>query len=202
MTGRAMQPLPAPYESYRAGFVSLCSDARTLWALVAPGVLLTSPEPGAWSAAQCLAHLNAAARPLVPALEARVFKAQRYGPYGDPPFHYRWYERLFIASVAPVGRIPIPAPPVFYPPPEPDPEKVLDTFCDYQQRLSVCVARSQGVDWERARVASPALPVLYLSIGAWFEATLNHGRRHLRQARRACGIAAEASETVRDEAAS
>lgn len=150
-----------------------------------PGEARTPPRPGHWSPAQCLAHLNAAARPLVPALEGRIFNAQRHGPYGTPPFTYRWYERLFIASVAPESSIPIPAPPTFRPPPTPDPAAVLDTFCAFQERLAVCVARSQGLDWARVRVASPVVPLLRMGIGAWFEATLNHERRHLQQAKRA-----------------
>ncbi|MGM0704566.1 MAG: DinB family protein [Bacteroidota bacterium] len=184
-----MEPLPPPYEPCRAGFETLCHDARILWGEMTPGEALAPPAPGRWSPAQCLAHLNAAARPLVPALEACIFKAQRYGPYGEPPFRYGWLGRLFIASVDPESAIPIPAPPAFRPLPEPDPQAVLDTFCDYQRRLAVCVARSQGLDWARVRVASPALPVLYLGIGAWFEATLNHERRHLQQAHRARGAA-------------
>ena len=180
-----MDALSPAYEPYRAGFEALCNDARALWHDMTPGEALAAPGPGRWSPAQCLAHLNEAARPLVPALEARIFKAQRYGPYGAPPFRYGWLGRLFIASVAPESTVAIPAPPTFRPPPEPDPESVLDTFCAYQRRLAVCVARSEGLDWARVRVASPALPVLYLGIGAWFEATLNHERRHLQQARMA-----------------
>jgi hypothetical protein len=32
-------------------------------------------------------------------------------------------------------------------------------------------------------VASPALPILSISLGAWYEATIAHEQRHLKQAR-------------------
>ncbi len=180
-----MSDLPAQLSEYRDAFAQCARTARRIWQEASPGTLIIPPEPAAWSAAQCLAHLNATAGPLVDAMESRIFTAQRHGPYGTPPFEYAWYERLFIATVDPNNAWRIPAPPMTRPVPQPDPNAVLNSFCDLQERLAVCVARSARLDLSRVRVASPVIPLFAMSVGAWFVVTINHQQRHLQQARRA-----------------
>lgn len=62
----------------------------------------------------------------------------------------------------------------------PDPE----TWSTLQNQFSECVAAAEGLDLRRLRLPSPAIPLLYISLGAWFEAILAHERRHLDQAER------------------
>ena len=72
-------------------------------------------------------------------------------------------------------------------PPSPDtlsPPAVLDDFCALQDEFADCVQAAEGLDLRRIRVGSPALLLLRISLGAWFEAHLGHERRPLAQMRR------------------
>ena len=64
------------------------------------------------------------------------------------------------------------------------PGEVIDEFLALQDQLSTCVVDAEGLHLRRLRLPSPAVPLLRISLGAWFEATLAHERRHLKQARR------------------
>lgn len=61
---------------------------------------------------------------------------------------------------------------------------MVDEFLALQDELAEHVNEAEGIDLRRLRLSSPAIPLLRISLGAWFEATLAHERRHLSQARR------------------
>lgn len=65
------------------------------------------------------------------------------------------------------------------------PNEAIAAFCELQGQFINCVVASIRLDLRRIRVTSPAIPLLRLSLGAWFEATLAYERRHLAQARSA-----------------
>ena len=64
------------------------------------------------------------------------------------------------------------------------PLETINEFCGLQDQFSSCVVAADGLDLRRIRVPSPAFPLLRISLGAWFEATLAHEKRHLKQAQR------------------
>lgn len=173
-------------DSYRSGFVDLKDEATTLVADADPHTLSARPDPKAWSAAQCIDHLNTAGWLLLRSMEDAIQRGQADGPYGDPPFEYGFVSRWFVHSMKPSSGWTFTAPSVF----EPDapntlyPGEVIDEFLALQDQLSTCVVDAEGLHLRRLRLPSPAVPLLRISLGAWFEATLAHERRHLKQARR------------------
>jgi hypothetical protein len=174
-------------DRYRCGFVDLKDDATTLVAETEAEALTARPDPETWSAVQCIDHLNTAGWLLLREMEAAIQNGQADGPYGEPPFEYGFVSRWFVRSMDPSSGWTFSAPSVFEPeaPNVLYPNEVVDEFLALQDQFSERVVDAQGLDLRRIRVASPAVPLLRISLGAWFEATLAHERRHLEQARRA-----------------
>jgi hypothetical protein len=174
-------------EDYRSGFADLKDEATALVAGVDADTMQARPGPEQWSAAQCFDHLNTTGRLLLRSMETEVQQGRDEGPFGDPPFEYGFVSRWFVRSMTPSSGWTFSAPSAY----EPDAPTVLssgetvDEFLGLQDQFMECVEAAEGLDLRRLRLPSPAVPLLRISLGAWFEATLAHEQRHLEQARRA-----------------
>jgi hypothetical protein len=170
---------------YRSGFQSLKDEATALVADVGADALRRPPDAETWSVAQLLDHVNTVGWLLLNELETSIQKAKEKGPYGEPPFRYGFVSRWFVRSMEPNSGWTFTAPSVF----EPEaadtlyPGETVEEFRGLQDQFAACVEEAEGLDLRRIRVPSPAVPLLRISLGAWFEATLAHERRHLEQAR-------------------
>jgi hypothetical protein len=173
-------------DSYRSGFIDLKEEATALIDDADADVLSARPDPETWSAVQCIDHLNTAGWLLLRSVEDAVQKGRAEGPYGEPPFEYGFVSRWFVHSMKPSSGWTFTAPSVFEPeaPNTLYPGETTEEFLALQDRFSECVVDAQDLDLRRLRLPSPAVPLLRISLGAWFEATLAHERRHLDQARR------------------
>lgn len=173
-------------EDYRSGFLDLKDEATTLVADTDPDTMRIRPDPETWSAAQCIDHLNTAGWLLLRSMEKAIQRGQSRQLSGEPPFEYGFVSRWFVHSMKPSSKWTFTAP-SFFEPDEPGtlyPGEVTEEFRALQDQFSECVAAAEGLDVRRLRLPSPAIPLLCISLGAWFEATLAHERRHLDQARR------------------
>ncbi len=173
-------------DEYRSGFIDLRETATTLVDNVDGDTLKSRPNPEMWSALQCLDHLNTAGWLLLRPMEEAIQRGRAEGPYGEPPFEYGFVSRWFVRSMQPSSGWTFTAPSVFEPE---DPDtlysgEVVDEFLALQDQFSECVVDAEGLDLRGIRLPSPSIPLFRISLGAWFEATLAHERRHLTQARR------------------
>ena len=172
-------------DDYRSGFSNLKESATTLVNDVNADALTTRPDPKRWSAIQCIDHLNTAGWLLLRSMEDAIQRGRAEGPYGEPPFEYGFVSRWFVRVLEPSSGWSFDAPSLF----EPDapntlyPDEVVDEFLALQDQFFACVTDAEGLDLRQIRLPSPAVPLLRISLGAWFEATLAHERRHLTQAR-------------------
>ena len=172
-------------EEYRSGFQALKDDATALVADVDAEALRHPPDTDTWTVVQIFDHVNTAGWLLLSSLETAIEKGQADGPYGEPPFRYGFVSRWFVRSMQPSSGWTFTAPSVF----EPDtadtlyPDETVEEFRGLQDQFASCVVSAEGLDLRRIRVPSPAVPLLRISLGAWFESTLAHERRHLDQAR-------------------
>lgn len=172
-------------EAYRTGFHDLKTEATALIGEADDARLATPPDAETWAVVQLFDHMNTAGWLLLHELEDAIQAGRRDGPFGEPPFEYGFVSRWFVRSVEPSSGWSFTAPSVF----EPDapsmlhPDEVTEEFRGLQDQFADCVAAADGLDLRRIRVSSPAVPLLRISLGAWFEATLAHERRHLAQAR-------------------
>lgn len=184
-------PTPATASSqidgYIQGFRGVKADAKHLVDQTDDHVLVQQPAPGEWSAAQCLDHLNIAGWLLLARMERQINDAQENGPYGEEPFEYGFISRTFVRLMDPESPVSIPAPPSYKPSDDGtlDPHTATKEFVQLQDDFIHCIEDSKGLDLRRVRVPSPALPIVSISLGAWYEATIAHENRHLTQARNA-----------------
>ena len=145
------------------------------------------PSAKAWSAGECVVHLNKMAKGYLPRLEAA---ASRSEPRAEGPFEYGWIARRFIEAVRPGSRA-IPTAGAMKPPAsegrlsDVDPDRAVQRFHADVERYAAAIHEAEGLDLARIKVRSPFLPVLRLPLGAYFEALGLHAVRHVAQAERA-----------------
>lgn len=176
----------AQLEEYRSRFRSIKEEATALVADVDADTLQKRPAPETWSVAQIFDHLNTAGWLLLNPLEQAIQTGQEKGPYGEPPFQYGFISRWFVRSMRPRSGWTFTSPSAFEPASSETlyARETMEDFRSLQDQFGQCVADADGLDLRRIRVSSPAVPLLRISLGAWFEATIAHEERHLQQAER------------------
>lgn len=141
------------------------------------------PAENAWSAAECLAHLNMYARmyfaPLVQAvstspkttresytpgwLGAYVAEAMRPLPYGKKMQTFRSTDPRYVAFTPDVG----------------------EEFGLHLERFITLVESAMDRDLEKRRVAMVKFPLLRFKVGDMLQILIHHHSRHLEQAMKA-----------------
>lgn len=174
-------------DDLKAPYLEARDRLRALAAGRSPEALNRKPDATAWSAAECVVHLNKIAKGYLPALEAAVAAD---GPRGAPPFRYGWLARKFVDALRPGSRA-IPTAPAMKPPgsegeaSDIDVARALGRFEADTERYLAVIDRAGGLDLAAIRVRSPFMTLLKLPVGAFLEALGVHGVRHVAQAERA-----------------
>lgn len=173
-------------DGYRSAFVDQKNEVETLFDTADPDVLRTPPDPDTWSAVQCIDHLNTTGWLLLRSMEEAIRTAQGEGPYGEPPFEYGFVSRWFIRAMTPSSGWTFTTFSMYEPADSQSlyPDEVSDEFLTLQDQFAECVTASERLDLRGLRIPSPALPLLRISLGAWYEAIAAHEHRHIEQARR------------------
>ena len=135
------------------------------------------PAEGAWSIAECLAHLNTTDEIYC----AKIAEAISSGIKGEGPFKLGWLETRFIRFLEPPYRLRFKAPREFKPGPEHNVDHVLDTWRRTRLRLLDLAAKSEGLHLTKTRVTSPANSFLKFSLLGTFHMVVAHDKRHLWQ---------------------
>jgi len=177
--------LPAQLANYRQGFLDRKAEAQALCDGVDEARLAVVPDDESWSVAQIFDHMNTVGWLLLNEIERAIADARETGPFDEPPFEYGFISRWFVRSMKPSSGWTFTAPSVYEPESSATlrPSEAAQEFLALQDDFAGCLAMTEGLDLRRIRVASPAVPLLRISLGAWFEATLAHERRHLTQAK-------------------
>jgi len=182
----AEQPLIPELEGYRAGFRWAKGEIQNLAASIDSATYNTRPAENAWSAAECIEHLSATAREMIPALDAGVARARDNGWLAHGPFEYGRFEKWFARQsggdeLPPKRRFKTPK--LYHPPHQTyDMDDAVQEFLALQDRYIETLQLASGVDLARTKVASPAMSLLKLSLGQWLKSMEGHQRRHLWQA--------------------
>lgn len=172
-------------QAYEEAFRAIARDAEVLFEAVSDDAFNARPALGSWSAGECLDHLNTTGGLLLPNLDAAIRRARERGLTARGPFRYGPLSRWFVASMQPGGRKAT-APALYVPSSSRlRKEDVLRAFLALQEALIERLRQADGLDLRRVMVPSPVTRLIRVSLGAWFEATAAHERRHLLQARRA-----------------
>jgi len=158
-------------------------DAQALVAGLSDAPFNWRPEPGRWSVAQCLDHLNVATAKTLPAFDRAIRDARSRRLVAPGPFRYGWFANWMVRSMEPPVKRRMRTVKIFTPAPEGSVAEVVPEFLRVCDQLAERVRRADGLDLTRARVVSPVTRLLRMPLGAYFAFILAHERRHLWQAR-------------------
>jgi hypothetical protein len=188
--GRAIHsPALAPHaDDLRGQFERIAADADELAATLRDDQFSWRPAPDAWSIAECLDHLNAAARACLPKLDEAIAEALRRRAYAEAPFRLSWAGRLLVQTSEPRSRMRMRSPRLFQPAPSGSRQDVVMRLRAHQVEYVDRLRRANGLDLSRARVVSPVSRWLRFSLGTSFAVIAAHERRHLCQARKIAAL--------------
>lgn len=179
---------PLDARALEAQYVAATADAEALAAGLSETQGRWRPRPGAWSVAECVAHVAVLNRTYLGALDRVIARARADGRRARGPMHLGWFGRAFTRAMGPVtgrglGR-KLPAPAAYAPPSGVSLAAALGDFREVQAAMIARIRKADGLDLSRILMKSPAWPMLRFSLLTGFAALAAHERRHLAQARR------------------
>jgi len=140
------------------------------------------PEPGRWSVAELLVHLNLTNQTYVPVIEAALRQGRANG-FTAPaqPFELGFVGAQFARSMEP-HRMKMRAPKMIRPLLQGPALEALPQFLRSQDLVARAMDASDGLDLANLKFTSPFFKLLRLSVIAGFAVITAHERRHLWQA--------------------
>ncbi|WP_309712900.1 DinB family protein [Armatimonas sp.] len=142
------------------------------------------PDSDTWSVGMQLDHITIVLEKATGEMEKALERGIPTGNATD--WKPNFLERKFIQMVGaqPGGRTN-PVPKGFEPSEAPlEKEMLLPRYTTAHDKLIHVVERTANADLKRIKVASAVMPLLKLSLGAWFAALANHTDYHLEKATR------------------
>jgi hypothetical protein len=147
-----------------------------------PEQMTRRPDPGKWSIAECLEHLNVTAGVVQPLMAAGIARGKRDKLLGQPPFPLGPKGRFLIWLAEPPPKIRFRAPKaVALPAQIPDSSRVLAEFMRVQDEWGRLMKDAEGVNIGRIRIG-PRFSPFRCRLSAAFPWVMAHQRRHLLQA--------------------
>jgi len=154
--------------------------AKSLTAGLSAAQMSWRPQPGKWSIAQNLAHLNFGYQ-YFDTLASSVAAARAKGIIGNGPFRYGWLPTWIMKSQEPPPKRKFKAAKVTTPPPDVDAAKALANYLRMTARLGELIQEAAGLDLARAKTPWP-FKWTKMPLGALLTHMTTHDRRHLWQA--------------------
>jgi hypothetical protein len=176
---------------------SFLETAVREWQLLPPERLAAPPAPGAWSAAQCLEHLNFYGSYYLPAIERAIERGRRQGMQPAPAFRSGWLGGYFTRLMAPLAdgklKSKMRAPKNATPQTAPDPVAMLAEFISQQETMLRLLEAAPAVNLTRLKVPISIAPWLRLRLGDILMFYTAHHQRHVLQIQRALATRMEAA---------
>jgi hypothetical protein len=158
-------------------------DADQLVAGLSELQLTWRPRPGAWSIADCLAHLVTVHSKEIATLRHAVMEGRAKGRIGRGPFKYSVISRWFVKSMEPPVKTKFKVPKVYVPPPNPDPRTAIEDFRKTLVEMKQLLRDADTLDLAKIKVPSAVTKLLRMNLGARLALFAAHDRRHLWQSR-------------------
>jgi hypothetical protein len=153
--------------------------AKSLTAGLSAAQMSWRPQPGKWSIAQNLDHLNFK-RQALDTIASSIAAARAKGIIGNGPFRYGWLSSWVMKSMEPPPKRKFKAAKVYSPSPDVDTAKALADYFRRTARLTEIIKSADGLDLVRAK--TPFGPLKWFPLGALLAHITTHDRRHLWQA--------------------
>lgn len=142
--------------------------------------LARRPDPGKWSIAECLAHLNLTAETVQKFMARGIEQAKQEKRFGDGPFSIGPKGRLLVWIAEPPPKFRIRAPKNVRPPAAiNNPLQVLPDFMKAQDEWERLMREQEGLDLAKIQVGQGVFRMRLAAALPWMMA---HQRRHLLQA--------------------
>lgn len=159
--------------------------AAQMAASVGESAFAQRPAEGAWSAAECIGHLNLTTKAFLPLIDQALAGTTR-GTV-DPGVRYRrdpigWFLSWMME---PPFRVKMKTTAPFVPDASAGRDVLMREFETLQGQLAKRVEAASGYDVSRIKVTSPFEARMRYNLLSGFTAILAHERRHLWQAERA-----------------
>ena len=171
-------------EGYRRQFEQIRTDAVELTAGLVESQFNWRPNVNEWSIEECLAHLIMVGQVELQAIDDAVQQGHAQGLKGKGPFEYGSIDRFVVNLTEPPVKDPLPTLRRFTPLHGQPLTAILPTFDHVQSQILIQLARAEGLDLRRVKVATPISRWLKMSLGMMFAQIAAHERRHLEQARK------------------
>jgi hypothetical protein len=146
------------------------------------------PSETAWSAAQCLEHLNLYGRYYLPALEKAIEKGEKYGYQPKENYKSGWlgsyFYNLMLPNTEGVLKSKMKAPANAVPAEKPNATAMIAEFIDQQERMLQLIERARKINIAKVRVPISIMQWLKLKVGDTFLFMTAHHKRHILQAER------------------
>lgn len=168
---------------YRHQFCAIKQDARELVAGMSEKALAWRPEPGRWSIAENLMHLNLVGERYVKAIDECIASAREGRLFSSGPFRYAFFSSLLVEGTEPPPCRKLRTTRAVTPPKDAPVTAALPVFLHLQDQLAERLKRAEGLDLARATLISPLMRRVRQSLGLAFAFVAAHERRHLWQAR-------------------
>ena len=174
-------------DSFVAAFEANAERADTVTCGLSNGQFNWRSEPGRWSIAQALSHLNVVNGQDLAPLQMGVEQGRSRNLIGEGPFRYGLLSRKFVESMEPPVTRKFKASKYYEPPAEAGLIETMDEYRRISGELCRLARASAGLDLAGVRVKLPTLPpilrdLVSMPLGARFELIAAHDRRHLWQA--------------------
>lgn len=155
-------------------------------------VLQAKASPAAWSALECVEHLNRYGDFYLPEIDRRISSAR---PDSGQVFKSGWLGRYFAESMKPKPKLNKMRTFRNMDPANCSLDKnVILRFIDQQHRMLELLRRARSVDIGRVRTSISITPLITLKLGDTLQVVIYHNERHLQQAQRAVdGIPSKSS---------
>ena len=171
-------------------FESAQEDLRSLSDKVSSAQFTKHPAPDAWSAADCVEHLNLTSRAYVPLLRTAIAEARLLRTPPSRQYRMDVPGRVFAFVLRPMkhigkfklGRVKTTGP--FTPRGGQSREQLLSEFVRLQSDLIGLIRGADGLPIDRVKIQSPFGKMRYNAYSA-LEIVAQHEHRHLQQAKEA-----------------
>ena len=179
----------------------ILQKAVSEWQMLPSEQWAFQPAPNAWSAAQCLEHLNIYGRHYLPDIEKAIQTGKSQGSTPARVFRSGWLGAYFtrLMQPRPDGSLPgkMNAPKNAIPAPQPDARAMLAEFIDQQETMLRLLRLAEAVNLNTLRVPISLTPWIRLKLGDTFGFVIAHMERHVLQAERAIQQASAAQQHAR-----
>ncbi len=168
---------------------SFLNKAVGEWQMIPNHTFSNKPAPDAWSATQCLMHLNSYGRYYIPAMQKAIDDAIQQNQ--QPAYYFKagWLGNYFTEMMLPkadgVPAKKMASPKDHSPQTNEESYPVIAEFIEQQEKLLVLLRKAKQINLNKTKVPISIAKFIKLKLGDTFLFLIAHNYRHILQADRA-----------------